>query len=69
MYNGSNKVFTVGELTSLTNETAYPTLEMNHPPGGAINYTTNPPSKLLTSLHERNNVIDDFQLRSTTRIT
>ncbi|KAK6088113.1 major royal jelly protein [Seiridium cupressi] len=43
-YNGSNDVFTVGELTSLTNETAYPSLEMNHPPGGAINYTTNPPT-------------------------
>ncbi|KAI1759532.1 major royal jelly protein-domain-containing protein [Hypoxylon sp. FL1150] len=43
-YNGSNNVFTVGELTSLTSETAYPTLEMNHPPGGAINYTTTPPT-------------------------
>ncbi|KAI8629150.1 major royal jelly protein-domain-containing protein [Xylariaceae sp. FL1651] len=28
----------------MTNETAYPSLEMNHPPGGAINYTTNPPT-------------------------
>ncbi|KAI4594238.1 hypothetical protein KJ359_008513 [Pestalotiopsis sp. 9143b] len=44
VYNGSNDVFTVGELTSLTEETAYPSLEMNHPPGGAINYTTSPPT-------------------------
>lgn len=46
---GSNKVYTVGELTSLTGETAYPSLEMNSPPGGAINYTTNPPS--LSNFH------------------
>ncbi|KAJ9148303.1 major royal jelly protein [Pleurostoma richardsiae] len=43
-YDGTNGVFTVGELTSVTNETAYPSLEMNHPPGGAINYTTVPPT-------------------------
>ncbi|KAI0023458.1 major royal jelly protein-domain-containing protein [Xylariomycetidae sp. FL0641] len=44
VYNGSNNVYTVGELTSLTGEKAYPSLEMNHPPGGAINYTTSPPT-------------------------
>lgn len=49
VYNGSNNVFTVGELTSLTEETAYPSLEMNHPPGGAINYTTNPPSEWISA--------------------
>ncbi|CAJ2508952.1 Uu.00g139780.m01.CDS01 [Anthostomella pinea] len=43
-YNGSNDVYTVGELTGLTAEMAYPTLEMNHPPGGAINYSTTPPT-------------------------
>ncbi|KAI1469313.1 MRJP-domain-containing protein [Daldinia caldariorum] len=43
-YNGVNDVFTVGELTSLTQEVAYPNLEMNQPPGGAINYTTMPPT-------------------------
>ncbi|KAI1385465.1 major royal jelly protein-domain-containing protein [Hypoxylon trugodes] len=43
-YNGSNSVFTVGELTSLTDEKAYPSLEINQPPGGAINYSTSPPT-------------------------
>ncbi|KAI0977273.1 major royal jelly protein-domain-containing protein [Xylaria arbuscula] len=46
VYNGSNNVFTVGELTSLTTEVAYPSLEINHPPGGAINYTTTPPTSV-----------------------
>ncbi|KAI1478906.1 major royal jelly protein-domain-containing protein [Daldinia eschscholtzii] len=45
-YVGSNDVFTVGELTSLTNEVAYPSLEMNRPPGGAINYSTSPPTSV-----------------------
>ncbi|KAJ8128893.1 hypothetical protein O1611_g4740 [Lasiodiplodia mahajangana] len=44
VYNGSNNVFQVGEHTSLTQEVAYPSLEINHPPGGAINYTTTPPT-------------------------
>ncbi|KAI8963462.1 hypothetical protein F5Y11DRAFT_365054 [Daldinia sp. FL1419] len=43
-YNGTNNVFTVGELTSLTSEVAYPSLEMNQPPGRAINYSTTPPT-------------------------
>ncbi|KAK3331512.1 major royal jelly protein [Apodospora peruviana] len=42
--NGTNNVYTVGELISMTEEKAYPSIEMNSPPGGAINYTTNPPS-------------------------
>lgn len=42
--NGTNNIYTVGELTSLTKEKPYPSVEMNSPPGGAINYTTNPPS-------------------------
>ncbi|KAI1851320.1 hypothetical protein JX265_000446 [Neoarthrinium moseri] len=37
-YNGSNDVFTVAELTSLTGESAYPSLGMNHPPGAGANY-------------------------------
>ncbi|RKU44273.1 hypothetical protein DL546_000917 [Coniochaeta pulveracea] len=44
VYNGSNSIFTVGELTSLKQEVAYPSREMNSPPGGAINYTTTPPT-------------------------
>jgi len=44
-YNGSNSVFTVGELTSLKEEQPYPSRGMNSPPGGAINYTTTPPSR------------------------
>ncbi|KAI2643754.1 major royal jelly protein-domain-containing protein [Xylaria nigripes] len=46
VYDGSNNVFTVGELTSATTERAYPSVEMNHPTGGAINYTTNPPTSV-----------------------
>ncbi|KAF3762794.1 major royal jelly protein [Cryphonectria parasitica EP155] len=42
--NGSNNIYTVGELTGLTTEVAYPSQEMNNPPGGAINYTTTPPT-------------------------
>ncbi|KAI3325251.1 major royal jelly protein-domain-containing protein [Xylariaceae sp. AK1471] len=46
VYNGSNNVFQVAEHTSLTTEVAYPSLEMNHPPGGAINYSTTPPTSV-----------------------
>ncbi|KAI0449743.1 major royal jelly protein-domain-containing protein [Xylaria acuta] len=53
VYNGSNNVFQVGEHTSLTTEVAYPNLEMNHPPGGAINHTTTPP----TSANYQNHLI------------
>ncbi|KAI6874600.1 major royal jelly protein [Hortaea werneckii] len=42
--NGSNGVYTIGELKGNRTETAYPSLEINSPPGGAINYTTSPPS-------------------------
>ncbi|KAF2742840.1 major royal jelly protein [Sporormia fimetaria CBS 119925] len=44
VYNGSNTVFTAGELTSVDAEEPYPSREINSPPGGAINYTTTPPS-------------------------
>ncbi len=33
---------TTAELTANNTETPYPSLEMNSPPGGAINYTTTP---------------------------
>ncbi|KAI0388890.1 major royal jelly protein-domain-containing protein [Xylariaceae sp. FL0594] len=44
VYNGSNGAIQVAEHTSLTDEAAFPSLDMNHPPGGAINYTTVPPT-------------------------
>lgn len=46
---GNSTVYTVAELDSLTTETPYPSAEMNSPPGGAINYTTTPPSKIPPS--------------------
>ncbi|KAJ4324731.1 hypothetical protein N0V94_001128 [Neodidymelliopsis sp. IMI 364377] len=36
--------YAVAELNSNNTETPYPSLEINNPPGGAINYTTNPPT-------------------------
>lgn len=33
VYNGSNSVYTVGELTGLTTEAPYPSREINSPPG------------------------------------
>ncbi|KAJ3538642.1 hypothetical protein NM208_g5814 [Fusarium decemcellulare] len=44
VYNGKNSFFAVGELTSLTQEATFPNREINSPPGGAINYTTTPPT-------------------------
>lgn len=41
---GSNNKYAVAELTSNATEKAYPSIEINNPPGGAINYTTTPPS-------------------------
>ncbi|KAI9761535.1 MAG: hypothetical protein M4579_000926 [Chaenotheca gracillima] len=41
-YNGTVPKYTVAELTSNNTEKAYPSVEMNSPPGGAINYTTIP---------------------------
>ncbi|EMC96044.1 hypothetical protein BAUCODRAFT_514583 [Baudoinia panamericana UAMH 10762] len=42
--NGSNGRYTIAELTGNTTESAYPSVAINSPPGGAINYTTYPPS-------------------------
>ncbi|KAF2230015.1 major royal jelly protein [Viridothelium virens] len=36
--------YTVAELNSNNTETPYPSLEINSPPGGRINYTTTPPT-------------------------
>lgn len=36
--------YAVAELTSNNTETPYPNAEINNPPGGAINYTTTPPT-------------------------
>ncbi|KAI4123525.1 MAG: hypothetical protein LQ338_005225 [Usnochroma carphineum] len=40
----NNTAYTVAELVSNTTERAYPSAAINSPPGGAINYTTNPPT-------------------------
>ncbi|KAL9621714.1 MAG: hypothetical protein Q9160_003832 [Pyrenula sp. 1 TL-2023] len=40
----NNTEYQVAELTSNTTETPYPNAEINSSPGGAINYTTYPPS-------------------------
>ncbi|KAL8728181.1 MAG: hypothetical protein Q9166_005575 [cf. Caloplaca sp. 2 TL-2023] len=40
----NNIAYTVAELVSDTTERAYPSADINSPPGGAINYTTTPPS-------------------------
>ncbi|KAK3068241.1 hypothetical protein LTR53_014352 [Teratosphaeriaceae sp. CCFEE 6253] len=42
--NGSNGRYTIAELVTNTTESPYPSAAINNPPGGAINYTTYPPS-------------------------
>lgn len=41
---GNNGKYTVAELFDESTEKPYPSAEMNNPPGGAINYTTTPPT-------------------------
>jgi sugar lactone lactonase YvrE len=41
---GSNHKYAVAELNSNNTETPYPNAQINNPPGGAINYTTTPPT-------------------------
>lgn len=41
---GSNKKYQVAELTGNSTETPYPSTEINNPPGGAVNYSTTPPT-------------------------
>lgn len=43
-FDGTNGRFSVAELITKDTETAWPSVKINSPPGGAINYTTNPPS-------------------------
>ncbi|KAI0844051.1 MRJP-domain-containing protein [Daldinia vernicosa] len=57
VYNGRNEVFAVGELTTLTSEVAYPSLEMNRPPGGAINYSTIPPISVMSVMSTTDGVL------------
>lgn len=38
-YTGNNGVFQVGELTSFDEETAWPDVETNSPPGGCLNFS------------------------------
>ncbi|OAG08400.1 uncharacterized protein CC84DRAFT_1194609 [Paraphaeosphaeria sporulosa] len=42
--NGSNDKYTVAELIGNNTERAYPSAEINSPPGGSINYSTYPAS-------------------------
>ena len=42
--NGQNGKYTIAELFDNNTERPYPSAEINNPPGGAINYTTTPPS-------------------------
>ena len=42
--NGQNGRYTIAELFSNNTERPYPSAKMNSPPGGAINYTTYPPT-------------------------
>jgi sugar lactone lactonase YvrE len=41
---GSNNKYAVAELIGNSTEKPYPNAEINNPPGGAINYTTTPPT-------------------------
>ncbi|KAF2025284.1 major royal jelly protein [Setomelanomma holmii] len=41
---GTNNKYQVAELTGNSTETPYPSAEINNPPGGAVNYTTTPPT-------------------------
>lgn len=40
---GSNNKYSVAELTGNSTETPYPNVEINSPPGGAVNYSMIPP--------------------------
>lgn len=48
-----NTKYTVAELNSKNTETPYPSVEINSPPGGSINYTTVPLCESLQSAHPR----------------
>ncbi|KAH9872063.1 hypothetical protein J1614_006324 [Plenodomus biglobosus] len=42
--NGSNNKYQVAELLDNGTEIPYPSIQINNPPGGAINFTTTPPT-------------------------
>ncbi|KAK8183359.1 major royal jelly protein [Phyllosticta capitalensis] len=48
---GTNSKYTVAELLPNNTEVPYPSLELNNPPGGAINYSTTPASGAALSTH------------------
>ncbi|KAL8984601.1 MAG: hypothetical protein Q9205_001482 [Flavoplaca limonia] len=60
----NNTAYTVAELVSNTTERAYPSAEINSPPGGAINYTTTPatganyPNYLIGDPKDRLGILD-----------
>lgn len=49
--------YQVAELTGNTTEVPYPSVALNTPPGGAINYTTTPPVCLVSSLTSKEDVL------------
>src|SRR3954462_1150718 len=69
--NGSNGKYAVAQLMGNSTEKAYPSVEINNPPGGAINYTTTPPSMCLVPLHLTSKLITirHFQAAQTIRTT
>ncbi|KAK7533155.1 major royal jelly protein [Phyllosticta citribraziliensis] len=48
---GTNRKYTVAELLPNNTERAYPSLEINNPPGGAINYSTTPATGAALTTH------------------
>jgi sugar lactone lactonase YvrE len=48
---GSNNKYTIAELLPNNRERAWPSAEINHPPGGSINYTTYPPTGANHATH------------------
>ena len=44
----NNLNYTVAELVGNDTQVPYPSAEYNSPPGGAINYTTNPPVRFAS---------------------
>lgn len=42
----TNTRYNVAELTSFDTETPYPSVEINSPPGGSINYTSGTPGMM-----------------------
>lgn len=47
----NNSAYQVAELTSFASETAYPSVELNNPPAGRINYSTTPATSSNDASH------------------